>query len=62
MYPEQLAAPSLANARLSGSLTYILDVPLFWQCWKLDSRMVEAVTAVVRSAANDLRRGRKYNS
>jgi len=60
MYPEQLAAPSLANGSFVRIADVHLDVPLFWQCWKLDSRMVEAVTAVVRSAANDLRRGRKY--
>jgi LysR family transcriptional regulator (chromosome initiation inhibitor) len=59
MYPEQLAAPSLKDGsfvRISG---VHLDVPLFWQCWKLESPMVKAVTDAIRSAAVDLRRHRK---
>jgi hypothetical protein len=48
--------PSLANGSFVRIADVHLDVPLFWQCWKLDSPMVEAVTAGVRSAANDLRR------
>ena len=31
-----------------------LDVPLYWQCWKLDSAVLAAVTAAVRSAAAPL--------
>jgi LysR family transcriptional regulator (chromosome initiation inhibitor) len=36
------------------SETY-LDVPLYWQCWKLDSPIVSRVTEAVNSAATDLR-------
>jgi len=32
-----------------------LDVPLFWQCWKLDSPMVKTITDAVSTAAADLR-------
>jgi LysR family transcriptional regulator, chromosome initiation inhibitor len=54
MFSEQLVA-----AELDGPLERVcdahLDVPLFWQCWKLDSPMVDAITAAVRSAASSLR-------
>ncbi len=46
MYPEQIIDPTfvpIAEQRL--------DVPLFWQCWKLDSPMVGALTGSVRAAA-----------
>jgi hypothetical protein len=52
MFPEQLAAPKLAD----GSFMWISDVPLCWQCWKLDSPMMKRITDTVRSAATDLRR------
>jgi LysR family transcriptional regulator (chromosome initiation inhibitor) len=29
-------------------------VPLYWQCWKLDSPMVQTITDAVRSAAGSL--------
>jgi LysR family transcriptional regulator, chromosome initiation inhibitor len=35
-----------------------LDVPLYWQCWKLDSATVEQVTDAVVAAAAGLLRGR----
>ena len=28
-----------------------LDVPLFWQCWTLDSPTIKAITEAVKSAA-----------
>ncbi|MDA2892569.1 LysR family transcriptional regulator ArgP [Mycolicibacterium sp. BiH015] len=34
-----------------------LDVPLYWQCWKLDSTTVTEVTDAVESAAAGLLRG-----
>lgn len=34
-----------------------LDVPLYWQCWKLDSATVTEVTDAVESAAAGLLRG-----
>lgn len=56
MYPEDLAAPELAGGSFVRISDVHLDVPLYWQCWKLDSPMVDAVTQAVRSAAVGLRR------
>ena len=55
MYPEQLAAAALADGSFVRIADVYLDVPLFWQCWKLDSPMVKTLTDVVSSAAADLR-------
>jgi LysR family transcriptional regulator (chromosome initiation inhibitor) len=54
MYPEQLAAPQLADSSFVRISDVRLDVPLFWQCWKLDSPMVKMITEAVRSAAASL--------
>jgi LysR family transcriptional regulator (chromosome initiation inhibitor) len=35
-----------------------LDVPLFWQCWKLNSPTVAAVTNAIKLAATGLHRRR----
>lgn len=59
MYPEDLAAPDLADGMFVPISDAHLDVALYWQCWKLDSPMVEAVTHAVRSAAVGLRRHRR---
>jgi LysR family transcriptional regulator, chromosome initiation inhibitor len=56
MFPEQLAASALADGSFVRISDVNLDVPLFWQCWKLDSPLVTAVTDAVRSAAAALRR------
>ena len=56
MYPEQLAAPALAAGLFVRISDAHLGVPLYWQCWKLDSPMVQAVTDVVGAAAASLRR------
>lgn len=56
MFPTSLAAPSLADGSVVRISDAHLDVPLFWQCWKLDSPTVESVTAAVRSAAAALGR------
>lgn len=58
MYPETLAAPYLDDGSFVRIAKAHLDVPLFWQCWKIDSPMVGAVTEAVRSAAVSLRRHR----
>lgn len=50
MYPEELTDESFVPIT-----AHSLDVPLFWQCWKLDSPMVKAITAAVRSASTRLR-------
>jgi LysR family transcriptional regulator, chromosome initiation inhibitor len=56
MFPDSLAAPRLADGSFVRVSDVHLDVPLFWQCWKLDSPMVTAITDAVRSAAANLRR------
>jgi LysR family transcriptional regulator (chromosome initiation inhibitor) len=48
MFPEQLADSTKDLARISD---LHLDVPLFWQCWKLDSALVGGITEAVQSAA-----------
>lgn len=58
MYPEQLAAPQLAEGSFVRISAVHLDVPLYWQCWKLDSRLVARVSTAVRSAASGLARRR----
>ena len=55
MYPETLAAGGLADGSFVRIAKAHLDVPLFWQCWKIDSPLVGAVTGAVRSAASGLR-------
>ncbi|WP_422742870.1 LysR family transcriptional regulator ArgP [Mycobacterium sp. WMMD1722] len=55
MYPDQLAAGMLADGSLVRIAEVHLDVPLYWQCWKLDSPLVDRVTRTVRSAAGGLR-------
>ena len=54
MYPEQLAAPHLRDGSFVRIADVHLDVPLYWQCWKLDSPLVKTITDVVNSAAADL--------
>lgn len=50
MYPEELVDDDFV--RITDQY---LDVPLYWQCWKLDSPMVETITAAVTNAAGNLR-------
>ena len=52
MYPVQLANPAIADGEFVRVASAHLDVPLYWQCWKLDSPAVDAVTAVVTAAAS----------
>jgi LysR family transcriptional regulator (chromosome initiation inhibitor) len=54
-FPEKLAALYVADRSLVRISDAHLDVPLFWQCWKLDSPIVQKVTDAVTSAAADLR-------
>jgi LysR family transcriptional regulator (chromosome initiation inhibitor) len=58
MYPEQLAAQDLARGTVVRAADLHLDVPLFWQCWNLDSPLITTITDTVRSAAGKLRRQR----
>ena len=50
MYPEELVDDDFVRIT-----EQYLDVPLYWQCWKLESPMVDAITAAVRGAAASLR-------
>jgi LysR family transcriptional regulator (chromosome initiation inhibitor) len=59
MFPEQWATRALADGSFVRVSDVHLDVPLFWQCWKLDSPMVKAITDAIRSAAVDLRPRRR---
>jgi LysR family transcriptional regulator (chromosome initiation inhibitor) len=54
MFPTGSAAPHLADGSFVQISDVHLDVPLFWQCWKLDSLLVDTVTGVVRAAASKL--------
>jgi LysR family transcriptional regulator (chromosome initiation inhibitor) len=59
MFPDSLAAPHLADGSFMRVSDVQLDVPLYWQCWKLDSPIVGRITDAVRSAAAaGLRRSR----
>ena len=58
MYPEQLAAQALTNGTFVQITSAYLDVPLFWQCWKLESPMIKTITDTVHAAAKKLRRRR----
>ncbi|WP_433827210.1 LysR family transcriptional regulator ArgP [Actinoplanes sp. CA-015351] len=52
MMPEQHALPDLAAGRLVEVMPgRFLDVPLYWQRWKIESRVLETLTAAVRTAA-----------
>ena len=44
------AAEAVLTARFVRVSDEHLDVPLYWQCWKLDSPIIETVTNAVRSA------------
>ena len=55
MFPDSLAAPHLADGSFVRVADVHLDVPLFWQCWKLNSPLVQTVTGVVETAAGSLR-------
>lgn len=55
MYPEQLAAPAIRDGSFVRLADAHLDVPLYWQCWKLDSTIVTELTAAVSAAAAVLR-------
>lgn len=51
MYPEDLV-----DASFVPITEHHLDVPLFWQCWKLESLLVKAITDAVLGASAGLRR------
>jgi LysR family transcriptional regulator (chromosome initiation inhibitor) len=58
MFPDSLAAPHLADGSFVRISDVHLDVPTYWQCWKLDSPLVSTITDAVGTAAASLRRHR----
>jgi LysR family transcriptional regulator (chromosome initiation inhibitor) len=55
MYPEQSAASALADGSFVQVCDVYLDIPLFWQCWKLESPLMATLTTTVLAAAEVLR-------
>jgi LysR family transcriptional regulator (chromosome initiation inhibitor) len=55
MFPTSLAASYIADGSFIPVSDVTLDVPLFWQCWKLHSLIIENLTEAVRTAASVLR-------
>ncbi|MCV7281553.1 LysR family transcriptional regulator ArgP [Mycolicibacterium flavescens] len=51
MFPDVLAEPRFADGSFVRIADAHLDVPLYWQCWKLDSPTVDRVTEAVTAAA-----------
>jgi LysR family transcriptional regulator (chromosome initiation inhibitor) len=59
MFPDSLAAPRLRDGAFVRIADVHLDVPLYWQCWKLDSPIVGRITDAVQAAASNLTRGQR---
>jgi LysR family transcriptional regulator (chromosome initiation inhibitor) len=51
MFPERQAGPGFDDGSLIQIVDVHLDVPLFWQCWKVESRLITKITDAIRSAA-----------
>jgi LysR family transcriptional regulator (chromosome initiation inhibitor) len=52
MFPERQVASDV-DRRLLVVTDVHLDVPLFWQCWKIDSTLISSITEAIQSAAGD---------
>jgi len=58
LLPEQQARGPLGSGELVRLSADVIDVPLYWQRWRLDSPKLTALTTVVgRAAARQLQRG-----
>jgi LysR family transcriptional regulator, chromosome initiation inhibitor len=63
MLPEQQAGADVAVGRLTRLSSDVIDVPLFWQRWRLDSARLTALTDAVREAARrHLPRGVRHSA
>jgi LysR family transcriptional regulator (chromosome initiation inhibitor) len=51
LLPEPQARAGLASGDLVRLSAYAVDIPLYWQRWRLDSPKLLALTAAVRAAA-----------
>ena len=54
MLPEPQARADLASGELVRLSADVIDIPLHWQRWRLDSPKLAALTAAVRAAARHL--------
>jgi LysR family transcriptional regulator, chromosome initiation inhibitor len=54
MFPESLADAGDGHGAFVRVCDAHLDVPLFWQCWKLDSELVDSITDAVQSTAGNV--------
>jgi LysR family transcriptional regulator (chromosome initiation inhibitor) len=52
MFSERQAESGLAQGSLVQIADVHLDVPLFWQCWKVDSSLITKITDAIQSAAS----------
>jgi LysR family transcriptional regulator, chromosome initiation inhibitor len=57
MFPDSLAAAHRADGSFVRISDVDLDVPLYWQSWKLDSPLIGTVTGAIRAAASKPRLG-----
>jgi LysR family transcriptional regulator, chromosome initiation inhibitor len=55
MFPERQAGSGLRDGSLLLVTDHHLDVPLFWQCWNIDSTLIASITDAVRAAARNRR-------
>jgi LysR family transcriptional regulator, chromosome initiation inhibitor len=53
MLPEPQAAPGLAAGTLERLPGDVIDVPLYWQRWRLESQRLRQLTDAVRRAAGE---------
>jgi LysR family transcriptional regulator (chromosome initiation inhibitor) len=51
MFPEEQARSAVEQGSLITVIDVHLDVPLFWQCWKIDSTLIMSITDAITSAA-----------
>jgi LysR family transcriptional regulator (chromosome initiation inhibitor) len=51
VFPDSMAAPHLRDGSFMRIADEHLDVPLYWQCWKVNSPIVARITDAVHSAA-----------
>jgi LysR family transcriptional regulator (chromosome initiation inhibitor) len=57
MLPESQARADLASGALVRLSADVIDIPLYWQRWRLDSPKLTELTAAVRAAAARQLRG-----
>ena len=53
MLPEPQAGPGLVSGALERLPGDVIDVPLYWQRWRLESPRLRQLTDAVRRAARE---------